>query len=453
MVKKFFLFVCIFISASFTEAEAQQRLLLNLSSPLKEIYLGQEAFFQVELLDRIGVQDIELAPVELDNVDVFLLKKSVAKSGDSYDSTKLDFSLIAKSVGKIEFPPLCFIVSAPTLLSARDLPENVEFLSSGIIKICTPSFFVNVKSLPEHASPLFAAVEAKLFDGITPKKLSVSVGTPVKRSLVLAAKGTMPAFLPDFTIPEIDGLRIYGGKTERSFPPFDNEIAAALRQTIVFVPQKAGEFRLPEVNVSWLNVKTGQIETLMLPAYMLTVLSSKDTVNKTINDELISKQENISSVSENDFIRKNIILFLSLLSVAVVLVALLIAFVRRYCFRIKLVKAVETACLNGNSEEMAAALLAWARALFQESTFLSLSDIRSLFEGKADDFVHQLQELEMFLYGTGRFAKHLPGAKENLGKDVLSAFIRAERVKIYKQGKRKRALPDLYPDDDYNKTR
>ena len=113
----------------------------------------------------------------------------------------------------------------------------------------------------------------------------------------------------------------------------------------------------------------------------------------------------------------------------------------------RLIKDVETACLKEDFRAASSAILVWAAANFPDYSFGNLADVRRLFTGKSDEFVRRLEDLEMYLYGTGRFAKHLPTAKENLGKNIVCAFKEAVRLKIQTEPKKKEQLPHLYPDD------
>ena len=99
-------------------------------------------------------------------------------------------------------------------------------------------------------------------------------------------------------------------------------------------------------------------------------------------------------------------------------------------------------------EQIAATVLKWAAATFPDKSFHSLADVRRLFEGKCNEFVKCLEELEKFLYGTGRFAKHVPSAAENLSENLAEAFLKAVRVKFVKQSRQMAKLPDLYPDEN-----
>ena len=448
MVKAFILFFFFAIFCGFP-AEAAPRLSLVFEPPASEVYIGQEAYFQISLLDRIGVQEISVEPAEWPNADVFLLEKAsgqtVSEDGASYALNTLFLSLVPKSAGKMTFPPFCLLVTAPTLISIRDLPENVKGTADGRIEICSPPFSLDVKGLPAYSQKLFAASDVKLFDGVSPKVASVSQGTPVKRSVLLAVTGTLPAFLPDIQADKIQNGRIYNGKTERTSSFSRKGISSALRQTFVIIPKQAGELVLPEIKVPWLNTNTGRIETATVPAYPLTVLPSSGAVDDGRKDGVLS-EENVAT-EESDPLRIVLPSFYALL-LTVFLVAFSVERRKRRIRRNRLIEAVRDACLKNDFERVSAAILMWAADSFPDKKFVNLADVRSVFQNKSEAFVEKLEELEFYLYGTGRFARHIPSAKEVLGRELCDAFLRAAQLKIKKQRAEKKHLPGLYPDEN-----
>lgn len=443
---RFFLFFAGIVMLSGRPAEAVPRLALRFDPPPLEVYVGQEAFFHVRLLDRIGINGIAVMPADWPNVDVFAWEKkfgsAVAEDGTSYILHDMLFSMVPKVSGEMIFPSFCLVLHVPTMVSDRDLPDTVRFLSDGRIEICTPRVQMTVEKLPPSSSPLFAASEVKLFDGVEPKVSSVREGTPVKRSVLLSAKGTLPAFLPDFTIEEIENSRIYKGKTERTSPSGQKGVSAALRQTIVIVPKKAGKIVLPEIKVPWFNTRTGQTETAVVPAYPLIVLPASDAVADENEPEIVPEQKEKTPVRSKTFQE------LIVLPVFFLPVWLFFKTAGKRKAQKEAVNAVRTACLNNDFEQASQAILAWAVNVFPEVSVKNLSDVRAEFREKSPAFVQQLEKLEQYLYGTGRFAKHIPSAKESLGKDLFASFQQAAQIKFPKRKKKKSKLPALYPDDD-----
>ena len=172
------------------------------------------------------------------------------------------------------------------------------------------------------------------------------------------------------------------------------------------------------------------------------------TDSKTPTEKLSPRETEKPDVSGKPFDYKNKLFFAAIGVVFVLCAFLLFRNLKKSRARSRLVKAVEKACLNEEPEQIAAAILAWSRTMFPRRAFLSLADVRTLFEGRSDIFVQRLTELEMFLYGTGRFAKYLPAAKESLGKNVLDAFMQIVRIDVSERPVKEKLLPDLYPNDD-----
>lgn len=445
-----FFFLIFFLTAFFPVAgkTAPVRIYLEFEPPVKEIYIGQETGFKITLFDRIGLQEVALVPPDMPNADVFLLQnkpeREVEKDGFSYDTNELYFNLVAKSVGEMAFPSFCLSASAPTMISARDLPDDIDLLPSGKLVICAPPFSVNVKRLPENSPALFAAKEVRVYDGIVPKSGEIPVGSPVKRSLLLAVTGTLPVFLPDFKSEEIKNAKVYNGKTERNQPFSPLNLKAALRQTVIVVPQKEGELVLPEIRIPWLNAETDQVEISVIPARRLTVSAVPSDFRKK-EEPAVPEKRGASFQNGPDY--KYFAFAGAVFLLCLAGIFLFVKFLKRLFYRKSLVDAVEKACLSGDAERIEAALLAWAAAFFSEKRFLSLSDIRKMFGGENDEFVLRLEALEEYLYGTGRFAKHLPMAAENLGKDIYDAFRTVLAVKRTVKKEKKDSLPRLYPDD------
>ncbi|MBR4127609.1 MAG: BatD family protein [Alphaproteobacteria bacterium] len=443
MVIFLFLFLPVLLHAASVNA-ASPRLSLTFEPPESEVYIGQETFFQISLMDRIGVKGIGIIPAKWPNADIFLLKRSftegVPDEKSRYNLHKVSFSLIPKSAGKMAFPPLCLSVSAPTMVSLRDLPDDVKVSSNGDIEICSPPFSLNVKELPPYSQPLFASSEVKLFDGIFPRSSSVPAGTPVKRSVFLSVKGTLPAFLPDFQMGTVKNGRSYSGKTERSSPPFKNGSVAALRQTVVIIPEREGTLVLPEIKVPWLNTQTGRIETAVIPAYPLIVTPA-------LNGGKQEKEVSAKTVLPKRFEKRFVAVFVGAGVIGTALCFILFKFLKKKVKRKRTIKNIRIACEKNDFKAVEKLILAWAVETFPQETFHDLSDVRKKFEGWSDDFVNQLENLEMYLYGTGRFARYVPSVKESLGKGLSSAFFQAVQVKFVRSSKKKTKLPELYPDD------
>lgn len=457
MSAAFFLF---FLVAGVTPAEGAPLLLqVDFVAPPSEVYVGQEAGFRLRLWDRIGISDIRPIPSDWENVDIFLnpdpASKIQVRDGVSYDVKDVHFSFVVKTAGKMPFMPFCISAAAPSLITGRQLPPDVAFIpQSGRLKICSPAFSVTAVSLPRHQPPLFPAKKVSLYAGVVPKSGAVPAGTPVKRSVVLSAEGTLPAYLPDFNVPPVENARIYDGKVERTLDAAGNRLLAALRQTSVFIPDQPGKLVLPEMQVYWFNVSARTIETAVVPAYSVDIIPAAGEKHiRTVQAQEKPREKTLSDMLEEGAALAGKIPFKAVILIVVLLFPGFLyglPVLKKYLERRKLEHRVETACQAGNPEEIEKALIAWARAVFPEKQVLSLSDVRALFAQENSVFAGALEELERRLYGMQRFAKHLPSFKEKSGGELLGVKIgRTFRFAVStkkRPAKKDRDFPGLYPD-------
>lgn len=394
------------------------------------MYVGQEVFFEIKLLDGIGLTNVGIVPAELPEVELFLNVGRTKADGKSGEVKTFSFSFVPKKAGRTDFAPLCLSADAPSMISVRDLPEFAAVTPDGRVRICAPAFSFNAKSVPAGAA--FAAAGTEMFDGISPNVSEIKAGSPVKRSLVLTAKGTLPAYLPDFPVKDMPDVRIYKGKTERTVINAPETLIAAVRQTVVFVPQRAGELALPETAVAWLDTRTGQIRETKIPARMLKVLPAEtEAENVSEPPKQVEKRKKTNRQKS----------FLILFAVMAAASAARLTGRKRRRAKAEVLRAGGT----GDPAVLAAALIRWGKDRFASAHIRNLSGLRAVYAGTDDNFVRALDDLQDHLYATGRFAKHFPDAKEKLTHEVTAAFERAERIKIKRKKKTVNRLPDLYP--------
>lgn len=459
MVRLFGFFLFFFFGAGAFAFAAPLLLQVDFVAPPADVYVGQEAGFRLRLWDRIGLSDIRPIPSDWENADIFLdptvPPKTEIRDGVAYELKDVHFSFVVKTAGKMPFMPFCISAAAPSLITGRQLPPDVTFIpQTGRLKICSPAFSVTAAPLPRHQPPLFAARKVSLYAGVVPKSGAVAAGTPVKRSVVLSAEGTLPAYLPDFDVPPVDNARIYNGKVERTLDAAGSRLLAALRQTSVFIPEQPGKLVLPEMKVFWFNTDTRTVETAVIPAHAIEVVPAPGAGKiQTVQAQEKSRETTLFDRIEQGAALAGKIPF-KVVAFAAVLIFLGFLYglpvLKKYLERRRLEHAVEAACQGENPEEIEKALIAWARNVFPQRVILSLSDVRTVFQGENNGFAEALDELERRLYGMQRFAKHLPDFREKSGGELLGAKIGRmfrSAVLIKKRPPEKdRDFPGLYPD-------
>lgn len=450
----------------------------------KQVYVGQEFEIKIRLWDRIGLLDARFLPLAWKNIAVYPdeapVERTLKQNGVSYRVQEIRLRAVLKARGIQKFPPLCLAAVVPDrILSGKidfgeelkppseDAFKNVVFSAeTKQIRTCSDPFSVEVLPLPAHTPPLFPARRVELLSGVVPDRKDVYAGTPIKRSVVLQAVGTLPGYLPDFSAPPIKGVKIYAGRLENSLSVSGRNLSAFLRRTFVYIPEKPGKLVLPEIAVTWFNTETGQTETSVIPAYEITVMPSSIIGEiQTLRAEHPAGGGFLKQILQMPaqgirFIGRQLpdfdfytFLFWTLGAACIVTLSILYVYphLRAHVRRRRNIRRLYRACLEDDPRKIEKALITWASDTVPHRRILTLFDVLTLFQ--QEDFLIRtgLDKLNDRLYGMGRFTKFLPALMKRrsggtLGMEIWAAFEQAAPETFKPPKKRKEDLPGLYPD-------
>jgi len=130
---------------------------------------------------------------------------------------------------------------------------------------------LKVRSRPEGvaAAHWLPAQGLDITDSWTEDPPQLRVGEPVTRTLTLNAKGLSGAQIPEVSLPEVDGLRVYPEKTQAETRTDGETVFGVSKQTFTLIPSRAGSFAVPEVRVTWWDTAAQQERVTTLPAWNL----------------------------------------------------------------------------------------------------------------------------------------------------------------------------------------
>lgn len=477
VIRRFFL-PAMLCALFFKPAAAQENnFLLETFSLPEKVYLGQAFEVKVRLLNNLPVYSLYALPVNWDNVDVYPQESprvyTMRRNGRDYAVSEILMKMVIKSVGKQEFAQLCFeavvpdhIISGHPDFGAEFMPtpqeafKNVIFSpETNTVVACSASF--NVESLPlpvVKGKHIFPATQVELSEGIQPQSDTVQVGKPVKRSIVLKAKGTSTAFLPDLEQPQLPGVKQYAGKLEHQMLTKGDGLTAIVRKTVVFIPQKEGELTLPAVYADWFNPASNRLERAYLPEHKIRVLKQTKPVrietldasaqtppdsDNALKDGLDAFNAFVDRLAASVFAKVLSLVFLKFLLCCAAIVGgafvLYPVLKRRYAER-RLVAQIHQACQSEQPDLIEKSLINWARHKFPDKRILTLFNVISLFDPHDAELRGALDELKWRIYGIGRASP-----RRKTGAAIWKAF---QKSAFASEGKRKKdpLLENLYPD-------
>ena len=221
--------------------------------------------------------------------------KSTQKNGEII--TKIDYVFFPQKSGKQELPRAViegyYIVyeNSPKRTIGDSLWQLLDVDMGSMFGVQKPVLFkskpemVDVKPIPkEYTSHNWVpaemlAADAKWVDA----NPSFKVGETVAREVTVTALGVSENHLPELEFDENSEWKQYPDKPQYSSTIHDNKIISQEIIRVVYIPQKSGKIRLPEIVVPWFNVKTQKTEKAVIAAIDVDVKPNEH--NETLQKE------------------------------------------------------------------------------------------------------------------------------------------------------------------------
>jgi len=143
------------------------------------------------------------------------------------------------------------------------------------ISVNSKEKIITVKPQPAKSSnPWIPATSVVLADKWTPQTQELTVGEPITWTLLLTAQGLSEAQLPSIELPKVAGLQWYPDTPQKERQINDNGLLAQRIEKLAVIPSKEGKLTIPEIKVSWWDVKTDSQKTASIPARTFNVKAS-----------------------------------------------------------------------------------------------------------------------------------------------------------------------------------
>ena len=117
----------------------------------------------------------------------------------------------------------------------------------------------------------------------SPRTLSAQAGNPLTLQLDLTAAGLTAAQLPDLAhrLASPAGVSTYPDQAKLQDSDQGTGIVGSRKQTIAFIADHPGHYRLPALTVRWWNTHTDQLQTATLPARTLNFTPAAASTSAT----------------------------------------------------------------------------------------------------------------------------------------------------------------------------
>lgn len=294
-----------------------------------EIYVQQQIPYNVKFFYDAAMQTGEVILPTIKNANIRVVgrekKYQVVRAGNKYVVVDRRYVISPEKSGKLIIPPT--IVQGRIAITGGDSPQlrkrmnEVDMLNELFFDLNSGSTFsnpfdpffskrsigptrpykanskaieVNVLPVPESftGSAWLPAEEIKMQDSWTTDPPELKTGEPATRTIVMQVKGLGSSQIPEIQIPKPAGMKVYPEQAKSETPNDGNTIYGIQRVNITYIPDKAGNVIIPEINVNWWDVNNKQQKTYTLPEWNLNVAAGALTPNGTSTESEIMNDVN-----------------------------------------------------------------------------------------------------------------------------------------------------------------
>ncbi len=214
--------------------------------------------------------------------------------GKQYPGVQFYYIVFPYSTGSYTVPPIEVTVQSP--------PEGSSTARQQILKTDPKPFTVNdIPASLKKMGAWFVARSATLHEQWNPALDAPKVGDVIRRTLTIDALGTLPQFIPNLTGQEkVDWASTYPQEPVLTDTRAGGDANGRSVQTITYLLEKAGDFTLPGITLSYWNPYTARIETHTIDARKVYVADNpnlgilttlKDSLNATVSPSVAAPHE------------------------------------------------------------------------------------------------------------------------------------------------------------------
>ncbi len=249
-------------------------------------YVQQQVLLSVRIYHRIQWREASLSEPEFRGGEVLVEKLGedrnfqATRNGAQWNVIERRYALFPQSSGRIEMDPLVLNLRVPSgERKARNRspfgdPFFDDFFSRQTYTrkvVRSGAITLQVRPVPatfsgDHWLP---ARKVKLKESWSAPLDALKTGEPVTRTLTLIADGVSLGQMPELTMPELPGLRIYPDDPETREQATADGVRSITTRKFAIIPVHAGEYRLPEVKLKWWNVTSDSEQVASLPEHLL----------------------------------------------------------------------------------------------------------------------------------------------------------------------------------------
>ena len=368
-------------------------LFLEVEATPENPYIQSQVLYTLRLYTRVDISQARLNEPEAADAVIEKLGEDSSYNtpinGVNYSVTERKYAIFPQKSGKLTIKPL--VLTAEVLTGGR--PGFNSFFNPQMTKtkqVESKAITLDVKPVPASftGKHWLSAEQLVLKQEWSGDVQQMKVGEPLTRTLTLIAKGTTVGQLPELnTTVTSDALKAYPDQPVLKEQKKTDGMLAFKEEKIALIPSKAGDYKLPAIEIPWFNTKTQKIEIAKIPETTLTAIAAAGTQPAAIAPPVASATP--QKIESGQVIKSpqqsNIWLWVSVFLAAGWLITVIFFLTKRTAIKSVIedndseinlkecTKNLKKACINNDAVAAKDALLEWGRQKFNVTNLGALA--------------------------------------------------------------------------------
>ena len=393
------------------------------------IYVQAQVIYTVRLFLSVATSNASLSEPGISGASAVIERLGedsnfqTSRRGKRYNVVERRYAIYPQVSGELSIEPVMF--QGQMSRNAFSLFDPFGPQPKTIVER-SEAFTLDVKPIPDEFSGnhWIPAQLLTLTESWSPNPPVFKVGEPLTRTLTLNAAGQTASQLPELPAWVPDEFKQYPDQASLNDSQTGKGITASRQEKVAIIPNKAGDYVLPEISIPWWNTASDKMEYARLPERKIKVapLSSPAKVTGPEIPAINAPAGYIEPDDQTEDIDLTTVQngsddgFWKIVSAALALAWGLTVFLwwrNRFnqvitgnndSAKLKMkqaVKAIQLACHEHKPEQLKSALLSWASLIWPEMPPTSLGEIG---KRSSNNLAEKINELNNLLYSQEKSA-------------------------------------------------
>ncbi len=279
-------FILVLVALLFMQTPLRAQVSVNVSLNRKSVYVQQPFHVTVTVYTRTWfTQPVEFGNLQVPNAFIVPFNKSqpgmFTVGGRQFPGIQFYYIVFPYKAGNFTIPSLEITAYSPAEGSSE---------AHKLVLHTAPQPYI-VKDVPadlKKAGNWFVAKKVTLHDSWNPSGTEYKVGDVIRRTITIDAAGTLPQFIPNLNEEEkLNWASSYPQDPVLTDTRGGGDANGRSTQTATYLIEKAGNFTVPEIKLSYWNPYSARMESVTTQSFHIHVAENPNLgILTTLKDSL-----------------------------------------------------------------------------------------------------------------------------------------------------------------------